>query len=60
MTADYEKLSEELRSLIWDVPHTVANLANASALIYMRLENINWAGFYLLEGDRLVLGPFQG
>ena len=38
----------------------MANLANVSALIFTTLEDINWAGFYLLEGDKLVLGPFQG
>lgn len=43
-----------------DVEHVIANLANASAVIYEELENINWAGFYLLQGDKLVLGPFQG
>lgn len=40
--------------------HFIAVLANASALLYERLEGVNWAGFYLLEGDILVLGPFQG
>ena len=42
------------------VPHRTANLANASALIFETLEDLNWAGFYLMEGGRLVLGPFQG
>jgi len=42
------------------VPHKVANLANASALLWEALPKINWAGFYLLEGEVLVLGPFQG
>ncbi len=57
---DYKTLSIELRSLVSGVPHRVANLANAAALIYNALENINWAGFYLLEGDTLVLAPFGG
>ena len=57
---DYDKLCFELEALTADVPHKIANLANASALIYDRLEDLNWAGFYLLEGDRLILGPFQG
>jgi len=57
---DYDKLCSELRALTADVPHRIANLANASALIYERLEDLNWAGFYLLEGDKLILGPFQG
>ena len=42
------------------VPHPIANLANAAALLWQELEDLNWAGFYLSEGDRLVLGPFQG
>jgi GAF domain-containing protein len=42
------------------VPHRIANLANAAALLFESLEGINWAGFYLLEGETLILGPFQG
>ena len=57
---DYELLIGQAEALIRDVPHLVANLANVSALIFTTLEDINWAGFYLLEGDKLVLGPFQG
>ncbi len=57
---DYRILNQTLSALIDGVPHKIANLANASALIFENLENINWAGFYLLEGDRLILGPFQG
>ena len=38
----------------------LATLSNTSALLYERLTDVNWAGFYLLEGDTLVLGPFQG
>ena len=57
---DYRELNSALRSIISDMPHLVANLANASALIYERLENLNWAGFYLLEGNKLVLNAFQG
>jgi GAF domain-containing protein len=57
---NYEALSKQLRSLIHDIPHPIANLANASALLYTSLEDVNWAGFYLLEGEKLVLGPFQG
>ena len=57
---DYDRLTEELRALTDGVEHKIANLANASALLYERLEDLNWAGFYLMEGGRLVLGPFQG
>ena len=57
---DYESLCIKLAALMDGVPHRTANLANASALIYESLDRLNWAGFYLLEGDTLVLGPFQG
>ena len=57
---DYVELSKRLEALIAGVPHTIANLANASALLWESLADINWAGFYLREGDTLVLGPFQG
>ena len=57
---DYAGLAAQLRALIQGVPHPIANLANASALLFDALEDVNWAGFYLLEGDTLVLGPFQG
>ena len=57
---DYEKLCAELKALTDGVPHRIANLANASALIYNSLEDLNWAGFYFMEDGRLVLGPFQG
>ncbi len=57
---DYQLLKEELASLTGGVPHRTANLANASALLFERLDLLNWAGFYLAEGEKLVLGPFQG
>ena len=59
-TTDYELLLAQAQALTEDVPYPVANLANLSALLYETLEGINWAGFYLAEGDALVLGPFQG
>ena len=58
--SDYSTLCKELVALVDGVPHPIANLANASALLWQGLEDLNWAGFYLSEGDRLVLGPFQG
>lgn len=57
---DYIMLTRQAESLILGVPHLTANLANISALLYTSLSDINWAGFYLSEGDMLVLGPFQG
>ena len=57
---DYDILCEKLSALTDGVPHRIANLANASALLYAELEDLNWAGFYFLEDGKLVLGPFQG
>lgn len=57
---DYTALCEALDALTGGVPHPVANLANASALLWQTLPDLNWAGFYLAEGETLVLGPFQG
>jgi GAF domain-containing protein len=56
----YPTLCAQARALTEDVPHLTANLSNLSALLFASLERINWAGFYLLEGETLVLGPFQG
>ena len=54
-----ETLTKQLISLIdKDLP-LVSNLSNASSLLN-KLPNINWCGFYLVSGDRLILGPFQG
>lgn len=57
---DYQALAEQAESLVAGVPHLIANLSNLSSLIYDALDDLNWAGFYLLEGETLVLGPFQG
>jgi len=58
---NYGTLTRQLDHLVKDEPNLIANLANASALLNQFLEEINWVGFYLLEGEKeLVLGPFQG
>lgn len=57
---NYTELCQQTAGLIGGVPHLIANLSNASAALWQAMEDINWAGFYLLEGDTLVLGPFQG
>ena len=57
---DYSLLLEQLASMTRTERDTIANLANASALLYMSLSDINWAGFYLVREGQLVLGPFQG
>jgi GAF domain-containing protein len=49
-----------LTALIRDEEDWLANLANSSALLWMMLKDINWAGFYLYKNNELVLGPFQG
>ena len=56
----YKLMNAQLESLIEGVPYHIANMANASALLYQSLKDINWAGFYLMEDGKLVLGPFQG
>ena len=61
MTAlNYDLLARQAEELIRSVPYRTANLANLSALLNDALTDINWVGFYLAEGDTLVLGPFQG
>ena len=57
---NYDMMLRQARAIIEDVPHFTANLANLSALIFTALDDVNWAGFYLTQGDRLILGPFQG
>lgn len=56
----YTSLAKQAEALIGDERNLIANLANLSALLNMSLDDINWVGFYLLEDDELVLGPFQG
>ena len=55
----YPLLKQQLQALVAGVPYPVANMANASALLNQALMDINWVGFYLREGNNLVLGPFQ-
>lgn len=57
---DYTGLTAQVRALTEDVPYPIANLANISAAIWQAMDRINWAGFYLMEAGKLVLGPFQG
>ncbi|WP_163150717.1 GAF domain-containing protein [Anoxybacillus sp. MB8] len=57
---NYALVIDQLKALISDEKNVVANLANASALLNYFLHDINWVGFYITEGNELVLGPFQG
>ena len=59
-SVNYGSVCNQLEALTQGVPHKIANLANASALLWQELPEINWAGFYILEEKTLVLGPFQG
>jgi GAF domain-containing protein len=56
----YRVLEESLVALLDGEPDALANLANAAGLLAGALDRINWCGFYLLRGEDLVLGPFQG
>ncbi|MGL6260473.1 GAF domain-containing protein [Vibrio sp. WXL103] len=56
----YQRLTKQAAALLESEPSLVANLSNLSALLNMELADINWVGFYLMEEDQLVLGPFQG
>ena len=57
---DYKAMNGQLKALTEGIPYKIANLANASALLWQHLQDINWAGFYMMEDGALVLGPFQG
>ena len=56
----YKLLLDQLKALLENEHDMIANFSNASALLFHNLENINWAGFYLLKNNELILGPFQG
>lgn len=56
----YALLAEQLKALTEGERHPIPNLANAAALLFYALPDINWAGFYLMESGSLLLGPFQG
>ena len=57
---DYKLLAAQIRSLAEDEPHYIPVLSNASALLYENMEDLNWAGFYIMNKGSLMLGPFQG
>ena len=57
---NYSLAAQQLAALTEGIPYEVANLANASALLWQELPGINWVGFYKMEDGALILGPFQG
>ena len=59
-TVNYEQVIRRLETLTNDIPYEIANLSNASALLWAALPDINWAGFYKMMDGQLVLYPFQG
>jgi GAF domain-containing protein len=59
-TEFYEELRASALALIGGEPDQVANMANLAALLWQALPDLNWAGFYRVMGDELVLGPFIG
>lgn len=59
-TGFYRELAQQLQGLFEGETDMIANAANMSALIYQTMPDLNWAGVYLLKGEQLVLGPFQG
>jgi len=59
-TMPYPVLLQQLEGLLSIETDPVANMANMAALLFNEIKNLNWAGFYVLRGNELVLGPFQG
>lgn len=57
---DYDLIKKQVEALAEDVKWDITLYANISALLYEAMENINWAGFYILREEELLLGPFQG
>ncbi|MDO5138136.1 MAG: GAF domain-containing protein [Oscillospiraceae bacterium] len=59
-TPDYQLLTEQLQALLDQDSYFVPALSNASALLWESLDDINWAGFYIVRNGQLILGPFHG
>lgn len=57
---NYRYMVETAKAFIHGESNLIANLANISSIIDLYVDTINWAGFYLMEGGELALGPFQG
>ncbi|HET7593265.1 MAG TPA: GAF domain-containing protein, partial [Rhodanobacteraceae bacterium] len=56
----YAELAQQAEGLLHGETNLVANAANFAALVFYALPDINWCGFYFLDGGELVVGPFQG
>ncbi|WP_017726562.1 GAF domain-containing protein [Halalkalibacterium ligniniphilum] len=60
LAEQYQRLNKQLTALLDGEDDQIATLANAAALLNQFLSDVNWVGFYLIKGEQLVLGPFQG
>ncbi len=60
MTSDLHELLAQAKALVENEGDLIANMANLSSLLFQNLTDVNWIGFYLLRGNELVVGPFQG
>lgn len=60
MLCTYEEMLVKIKGITGNIPYRIANLANISAILFENMDNVNWAGFYLVEDGELILGPFQG
>jgi len=56
----YRQLEQQITAIVGDETDVIANMANVSAVLFDALEQVNWAGFYRVQNQELVLGPFQG
>ncbi|MBL4630636.1 MAG: GAF domain-containing protein [Paraglaciecola sp.] len=56
----YARLAGQIEAIVAGENDVIANMANISAILYWALDNVNWAGFYLVKDEQLVLGPFHG
>ena len=59
-STDYSLINSQAAAIVEGEPDMIANMANLSAILFNQLDEVNWAGFYLLKDEQLVLGPFQG
>ena len=57
---DYDLIIKQMSALAEELPDQVPVMANLSSILFYSMEDVSWAGFYIVRGDELVLGPFQG
>jgi GAF domain-containing protein len=57
---DYKLIIETMKGIVANCNYPISVMANGAAILYNELSDLNWAGFYLMEDGKLILGPFQG